>query len=221
MFKKLLKWFSPPIDPGGNLYYVRLNASGTTFYKIGFTRKSTLMERMSYGDLGDEKLIEKELLFCNRSDAFLVEQRLLNDFRKHLAFKRYSNDPKMPLPGRGQSELFKDDVLGLDDDLYRTPPTGLSAEAKEAIDEQGTGCFFMFVGLVLAPFTLGISPLLLFMGCSAVFSPAAKASPLKAATRPVHPPALQQLIDELKKECSLKKQKSPPISVAGYARQLL
>lgn len=220
MFKKLFRWFSPPIDPAGNLYYVRLKTSGSTFYKVGFTSKPTLMARMAYGNHGDEKLIEKELLFCFRSDAYLVEQRLLHHFRKHRAFKRYSNDPKMPLPGRGQSELFNDDVLGLDDDLYKTLPTELSAEAKEALDEQGAGCLFMFAGLVLAPFTLGISLLFIFMGGSAFFGLAAKpgalkSSALKAGARPVHPPALQQLIDDLKRECSLRKPVSPPSGAAG------
>ena len=220
MFKNFFRWFRAPIDPAGNLYYVRLKTSNSTFYKIGFTSKPTLIERMAYGNHGDEKLIEKELLFCFRCDAYLVEQRLLHHFRKHRAFKKYSNDPKMPLPGRGQSELFNDDVLGLDDDLYKILPTELSAEAKEALDEQGAGCFFIFVGLVLAPFTLGISLLFIFMGGSALFGPAAKtgtlrSSTLKAGTRPVHSPALQQLIDDLKRDCALRKSMSPSSDVAG------
>ena len=210
MFRKLFRWFSPPIDPVGNLYYVRLNASGARFYKLGFTRKSTLMARMSFGDHGDEQLIDKELLFCRRSDAYLVEQELLHHFRKHLAFEKYSNDPKMPLPGRGQSELFRADVLGLDDDLYEILPAELSAEAKEALDEQSTGCLVLLLGLVLAPFTLGLSVLFIFMGGSAFFGPTAKASAVlssavKNRTRPVHPPAMRQLIDDLKRECTLKK----------------
>lgn len=71
MFKKFFRWFSPPIDPVGNLYYVRLKTSGSTYYKVGFTTKPTLMARMAYGNYDDEKLIDKELLFCFRSDAYL------------------------------------------------------------------------------------------------------------------------------------------------------
>jgi len=177
------------------------------------------MERLAYGNHGDEKLIEKELLFCFRRDAYLVEQHLLHYFRKHRAFKKYSNDPKMPLPGRGQSELFNSDVLGLDDDLYKTFPTELSTEAKAALDEQGTGCLLMLVALVLAPFTFGFSLLFFFMGSSAFFGPAAKqgalpSNSLKASARPVHYSALQQLIDDLKRDCSLRKSASPSSSAA-------
>jgi hypothetical protein len=145
MFKTLFRWFGRPKDPAGNVYYVRLNFAGVTFYKMGFTSKPTLMARMSYGNHGDEKLVEKELLFCFRSNAYDIEQDLLHHFRKHRAFKKYSNDPKMPLPGRGQTELFKHDVLGLDDDLYKALQQESAAGAKHVVDEQGAGCLMMFL----------------------------------------------------------------------------
>lgn len=219
MFRKILSWFRAPTDPAGNLYYARLRTHNTTFYKLGYTTKPTLRERMAYGHHGDENLVEKELLFCFRSNAYEVEQHLLHHFRKHRAFKKYSNDPTMPLPGRGQTELFRHDVLGLDDELYKAVRTELSAEEVKVLDDQGLGCFVMFIGLVLAPFTLGLSLLFIFMGGSAFFGSAAghgasNSSALRDGARPAHPPELERLIEALKRDCSLRNAAARPNSVA-------
>lgn len=209
MFKTFFKQFRSPADPAGNLYYVRLKTPQATFYKLGYTNMPTLVARMSFGNHGDEKLIEKELLFCFRSDAYNVEQHLLHCFRKHQAFKKYSNDPTMPLPGRGQTELFNHDVLGLDDELYEAVSTQLSTVATKAIQEQELGCLLILVALVLAPFTFGFSLLLFFMGSSAFFGPASTvgvpgSGMPKAKVRPTHPPEVEKLIEDLKSGCSLR-----------------
>jgi hypothetical protein len=172
------------------------------YYKLGFTSKTTLLARMSYGGHGDEKLIDKEILFCRRSDAYLIEQRLLKHFRKQLAFKQYSNDPSLPMPGRGQSELFKFDALGLDDDVYGVPSTEVSQAAKDQLDEQGSGCAVMLIGKALAPFALGLSIAFILFGGMAFFQKTETRS-VGALRRPMHPPAIQQLIEELKRHCSL------------------
>ena len=72
---------------------------------------------MAFGGYGEEKLIDREFLFAYRKDAWDVEQTLLDYFDKHRAFKKFSNDPTMPLNGRGQTELFDHDILGLDEGL--------------------------------------------------------------------------------------------------------
>jgi hypothetical protein len=133
MFKTFLRWFRRPPDPAGHLYYARLRTPQGTYYKLGYTSKPTLAERMAHGGLGDERLIEKELLFSFRADAYDVEQALHDHFQDKRAFKkRFSNDPAMPLAGRGQTELFLHDVLGLDDDLYKALPAESSAAATAA-----------------------------------------------------------------------------------------
>lgn len=206
MFKTFLRWFRRPPDPAGYLYYARLQTPQGTYYKLGFTSKPTLAERMAYGGLGDERLIEKELLFSFRADAYDVEQTLHDHFQDKRAFKkRFSNDPAMPLAGRGQTELFAHDALGLDDDLYKALPTELSAAATAAYEEQKAGCLVMLIALVLAPFTLGLSLLLLLMGGTAFFGQTATpdAARPRPHTRPVHPSAIQALIEDLKNDCCL------------------
>lgn len=206
MLTKLVRWFRRPSDPSGYLYYARLKTSQGKYYKLGFTSKHSLVERMSYAGKGDERLIEKELLFSFSRDAYDVEQSLHDHFRGQRAFKRrFSNDPSMPLAGRGQTELFRHDVLGLDDDLYKATPQQLSKEASAALQEQETGCLLMVVALGLAPFTLGLSLLLLVMGSSAFFGQGSTLGTAEtdAYIRPAHPPAIHALIEELKMGCRL------------------
>jgi hypothetical protein len=207
MFRKILRWFGlRPSHPAGYLYYARLKTPQGTYYKLGFTTKPTLAERLAYGGLGDERLIEKELLFSSRADAYDVEQTLHDHFRGKRAFKkRFSNNPDMPLAGRGQTELFSHDALGLDEDIYKALPTELSAEERTAYEEQGVGCLLMVIALVLAPFTLGLSLLLLLMGGTFFFGQTATSVAARphVHTRPVHPPAIQALIEDLKKDCCL------------------
>jgi hypothetical protein len=196
MFKKIRRWLLRPKNPAGNVYYARLRTPQGTFYKLGYTSKPTLVERMAYGNSGDEKLIDHQFFFTFREDAWDVEQTLLEHFDKHRAFGRFSNDPKMPLSGRGQSELFAYDVLGLDDDLYRQPDNDTLKEIQDEQEEAREGCLLILIGLILVPFTFGISLFFILGGASGLFSK--KSQPvLIARTRPVHQPAMQELIDAL------------------------
>lgn len=196
MFKKIRRWFLRPKDPAGNVYYARLRTPQGTFYKLGYTSKPTLVERMAYGDSGDEKLIDQQFFFTFREDAWDVEQNLLENLDKHRAFGKFSNDPKMPLSGRGQSELFAFDVLGLDDVLYKEPDKDTLKAIQRDLEDARDGCLLVVAGLVLVPFTLGISLVFILVGVSGLFGK--KGRPvLKARTRPVHPPAIQELIDAL------------------------
>lgn len=78
-----------------------------------------MVERLAYGGFGDEKLLQKELLFTFHPKGWDIEQDLLDHFGKLRAFGKYSKNLNQPLPGRGQTELFFVDILGLDVDLYR------------------------------------------------------------------------------------------------------
>ena len=194
MCKTVSRWFRRPKDPSGHVYYARLRAPQGTFYKLGYTSKASLTDRMRFAGFGDELLIDRDFLFAFREDAWDVEQTLLEHFDKHRAFGRYSNDPKMPLAGRGQSELFAHDILGLDSDLYRLSDEERRA-LKQEVAEANDGCLMALLGLVLVPFTLGLSLLFIAGGLSGIFEGGAKAQPRK--TQPQHPPKLKPLIDSL------------------------
>lgn len=195
MFNKIKRWFNRPRNPAGHVYYARLKTSQGMFYKLGYTSKHTLVERMAFGKHGDEKLIDRELFFTFRVDAWDVEQTLLEHFNKHRAFGKFSNDPLMPLGGRGQSELFNHDILGLDDDLNK-----LSDQDRKALQGQlaqaNDGCLMVLFGLVLAPFTLGLSLLFIAGGVSGVLDYVKGHRP--GSQRPQHPPTIRELLEALK-----------------------
>jgi len=194
MFKTVSRWLRRPGDPSGHVYYARLKAPQGTFYKLGYTSKSSLLDRMSFAQLGDEKLIERQILFTFRKDAWDIEQTLLDHFDKHRAFGKYSNDPQMPLAGRGQTELFIRDILGLDSDLYHLSEEEAESLKKE-VAEAGGGCLLTLLGLALVPFTLGLSLLFIAGGLSGVFGGGVKVQPRNK--RPQHPPEIKALIDSL------------------------
>ena len=161
---------------------------------MGYTSKSSLTERMSFAGQGDENLIDREFLFAFRKDAWDVEQTLLEYFDKHRAFGKFSNDPKKPLAGRGQSELFAHDILGLDSDLYRLSDEETKKLEKE-LTQASDGCLAVLVGLVLAPFTLGFSLFFILGGVSDIFGSGIGKQPIKL--QPKHPPKIKELIDSL------------------------
>lgn len=152
------------------------------------------MERMAFGDLGDEKLIDQEFFFTFRRDAWDVEQELLDHFDRQRAFKKYSNAPSLPLPGRGQTELFFQDILGLDDNVYELTEEALKG-AKTASEQGRDGCLMILIAVALAPFTLGWSLFFLLGGVSSFFG-MSRGSQV-ASMRPKHPRRIQELIDDL------------------------
>lgn len=194
MFNRVSRWFRRPRDPSGHVYYARLKAPQGTFYKLGYTSKTSLVDRMRFGQLGDEEMIERELLFTFRKDAWDVEQTLLDHFDKHRAFGKFSNDPQMPLAGRGQSELFNHDILGLDSELYRLSDEDLEA-IKMEVSETSEGCLLTLIGLALVPFTFGISLFFIAGGLSGIFGGGTKVQ--LRDKRPKHPPEIKALIDAL------------------------
>jgi len=109
----------PPKTPDGNLYYVRLNTPQGVFYKLGFTKLGSVSDRLAFQRTGDERMIDKVILFTHRPDAYTVESQLHNHFSKQRVFGSYGNAKDRPLAGNGQSELYIEDILGLDKDFSR------------------------------------------------------------------------------------------------------
>lgn len=74
VFRKLTRVFRRPNDPSGYVYYAKLSAPQGVFYKLGYTKKSSLRERLAYAGLGDEQLIEREFVFAFHDDACSIER---------------------------------------------------------------------------------------------------------------------------------------------------
>tara|TARA_R110001592_G_scaffold159594_2_gene391207 strand:+ start:2594 stop:3199 length:606 start_codon:yes stop_codon:yes gene_type:complete len=198
MLKSLNRWFRRPKSPAGHVYYVRLKTPIGVYYKLGFTSKPSLVERLAYDGCGDEKLIDHEFFFTYRDDAWDTEQTLLEHFNKQRAFGKYSKDPSKPLCGRGQSELFAYDILGLDDDLYPRLTEKESELLKNDTERQTGGCLLVLLGLILAPFTLGFSLFFILGGATELFSTSKKLRiEALGKTRPVHPKEIQERIEAL------------------------
>jgi len=106
--------FSVPAATAGYLYYARLQTAFGPMYKLGFTSFSSIEERFAYKANGDERLLDRQFLFAFRDDAFSVEQQLHGYFSKKCAFEKYSSHPSLPLYKNGQSELYYEDILQLD-----------------------------------------------------------------------------------------------------------
>ncbi|CAN7393266.1 hypothetical protein [Variovorax sp. LjRoot178] len=166
--KSLSRLWRRPRPPSGNVYYVRLATPHGTLYKLGFTKMPSVTERLAYGGLGNERLIDKVLAFEFLEDAWDVEQDLHDHFQRQRAFGGRGKNPAWPLNGCGQTELYRDDILGIDEDVYeprvieRLPPV---------LTQKDTGCLAILIALVLAPFTLGISLIFLFLGLADIFDP--------------------------------------------------
>ena len=194
MFKKLFNFLTPRAN-AGHVYYARLKTPQGLFYKIGFTRMPSVAARFGYSGQGDEKLIERVLLFAYHRNARKIEQTLLEHFDPQRAFGRYSNNPNKPLAGRGQSELFFEDVLGLDKALYQA-----SHEHGQTLKKQRgsvmAGFLLILIGLALAPFTYGLTLILVIGG---LISVTRKRHTVKPQRRPKHPKHIQKIIDSLTK----------------------
>jgi hypothetical protein len=117
-----------PPSKAGNLYYVRLCTPVGMLYKIGFTTMGSVHERLAFRGDGTDTLIDRVLLFAHFSDASDLEQELHKLFRRSAAFCGW--DEQMPLFANGQSELYCEDVLELDNNYSRRQ----SLETAEEIE---------------------------------------------------------------------------------------
>lgn len=115
-----------PPNKDGHLYYARLRTPVGILYKIGFTTMASVQVRLAYKGEGTERMIDKVLFFAHYKNAWGLEQELHMLLKNKAAFCGWNE--KMPLFQNGQSELYCEDVLGLDCEYsYR--------QAQEAKDE--------------------------------------------------------------------------------------
>lgn len=107
-----------PKTPDGHLYYARLITGMGICYKLGFTKGQSVAERLAYQRTGDESLIDEVLLFIKRPQAYHEEQRLHVHFRDKRLFGQ-GRRSDAPLFENGQSELYAEDILGLDEEYTK------------------------------------------------------------------------------------------------------
>ena len=88
-------------------------------------------ERLAYKGGGDERHIDKTLLFTHFMDGYAVEQRLHVHFSKEKAFG--GRHPGMPLYQNGQSELYARDVLRLDEEYSEEQGQETMRRVHEAV----------------------------------------------------------------------------------------
>lgn len=156
MFSAVSRWFRRPRDTSGYVYYARIKVPQGTFYQLGYTSEKSLVDCMRIARLGDEKLIDREFLFTFCNNARDIEQTLLKHFGRHRVSGKFKSDLQIPLAGNGQSELFAHDILGLDSEICRL--------SDEDMQEAGMGYLLIIIGLILIPFTLGLSLLFIIGG---------------------------------------------------------
>lgn len=107
---------------GGYIYYVKFKfPKQPVLYKIGYTANNSVTRRFSYAGFGDEKYIDKVIACTYLPNALAAEQELHRHFRRWNAFG-VGQSTAWPLYQRGQSELYKFDVLELDDPEIITLP---------------------------------------------------------------------------------------------------
>lgn len=114
----------------GNLYYVRLTTPLGLFYKLGFTTLGSVLERLAYQGNGHEEHIHHIFCFANFDDALTVEKVLHAHFRHRAAFP--IPEQEMPFFGNGQSELYIENVLKMDDDYTEAQYAETALNIKRA-----------------------------------------------------------------------------------------
>lgn len=110
------KAYSQPVRPSqGHVYYVRLKTRFGPAYKLGFTAGGSVEERLGFQGKGHELLIDEVLYFEHWNDAYEIETELHGLLAHKQAFRGMgAHLEDMPLAGNGQSEVYLEDVLGLD-----------------------------------------------------------------------------------------------------------
>lgn len=155
-----------PANRAGNLYYVKLNTQYGQFYKLGFTKSSSVHERFSFAGSDNHELIEKELLFVHLDNAYDVEARLHSHFKNAKSFGMFSAKADMPLYRSGQGELYYKDILKLDRNYSRFKhfTTWFKVTYIEGKQEYKSGlivvaamllifCFVLALAAVVMPFS--------------------------------------------------------------------
>ncbi len=145
-----------PRTRDGYLYYIRLKTQLGTFYKLGFTKSSSVETRFSYDGSDDHKLIDKELLFVYLDNAYDVETKLHRHFSNEKSFGTFSSVPDLPLYKSGQGELYYEDVLKIDNNYssFRRWKTFFKVMQHQGRKEFGNPLISMLAIAAVTIFTL-------------------------------------------------------------------
>jgi hypothetical protein len=114
-----------PDTTEGYVYYARFNTNKGKFYKIGFTKMKTIEKRFSYNGSENYKLIDEVFMYKYSLYAYEIEHMFHSvlsweqTYGYHSIRKYFLDLSKHPLFGDGQTELYKEDVLGLDPQYKR------------------------------------------------------------------------------------------------------
>ncbi len=111
------------------LYYVRLDASGGSFYKIGLTQRS-IKARMKDFLPKFKVVVLAEIQYDCPEEAYALEQRIISESQQWVVSE--------PIARKGNTEIFTKDVLNLDIDgkyLYQLISIGHKVWVT---DSQGT-----------------------------------------------------------------------------------
>lgn len=101
-------------NPAGHIYYARMKTSWGVFYKLGYTSRSTLEDRLNYGEKNDGGLVDRVLLWSWSDTALKEELGLHGMFHDKRIFGKYGKYENGPMYKNGQSELYAEDILDLD-----------------------------------------------------------------------------------------------------------
>lgn len=201
--KKVGRYFRRPRTSSGYVYYAKIATPSGNYYKIGYTSKPSLEDRFASARNSGEVIKIVGLAFKFEENAWDIEQDLLDHFSKELAFGKYSSDPNQPLYQNGQSELFRNDVLGLDNELYEPIHVDeFITYNSEQLEEKKFGCMLIIIGLALTPFTLGMSILVIMLGLGSFLSRPSSTDEISvgkirktvAKDRPQHPDHIKKTI---------------------------
>lgn len=193
MIHRLKKFFLRPSDTSGYVYYAKFIKAGCFFYVIGLSREKSFKENIIKNEYDES--VDKVFLYKYREDGWDVVQDILHLLKKKTKSAQYCQDSSFQLYGEGQSTHFSYDVLGLDRERYM-----LSKEAEESQKESGFGCLFVLIGLVLIPFTAGISIalVLIFIGIIAICDHSVRhGKEISEKVPPTLPPKLRSLVNSL------------------------
>lgn len=119
-----------PEDKEGNLYYLRLKTPLGPFYKLGFTTMPSVREGFAFQNNGHEQQIDIVLGFVEAKNALSIEKTLHGHFQHKAPF--LMPEKWMPFFGNGQSELYVEDILGMDEDYTPIQASCVHAKVMEA-----------------------------------------------------------------------------------------
>jgi len=195
MLRKLSRFFRRPRCSAGNVYYAKISKSGKPYYIVGFTQEKDVAQCLISNGMSEECSLVGGFFFKFREDAWDIEQDILDYSRKKKKYMHDEGGGFFDARGSRKPKVLLSDVLGLDESLYELSPL-----AKYDQKGSGIGCLLVLVGLLMIPFTAGVSiaAVLIFIGALFVYEFISKhGDELKEKQKPQLPSKLERLVLEL------------------------